>query len=160
MRVRPLLALAAASLAAACAAPPPPSPVATAPPAKTGERPAASCDARTWPRTAVTCVQARDSASLPGGSGGEALIWLTTLGAVDAAFHPARQTAATPTDASTPVWVFVLGANPGAGRLLWVTDATSAGTATGDFVYLYRWDELGSPALPAVMPPIATAAVP
>jgi len=138
----------------ACSAP---TPTATPTPTPSGARPVASCDAQSWPQTVVSCEQAQHSASLPAGSGGETLIWLTTLSAVDAAFSPPRQTADTPVDTSTPVWVFIYGANPGADRLLHVTDATSTRTLDGSFIYLYHWSELGSPALPDRMPTIGAA---
>ncbi len=105
----------------------------------------------------VSCEQAKASANLPAGSGGQPLIWLTTMSAVGTAFSPPRQTTDQPSDPSTPVWVFIYGANPGPARLLFVTDATSTRTLDGAFIYLYHWSELNSPALPDRLPTISTA---
>ena len=113
----------------------------------------ASCDARIWPKTVVSCTEAQRSISRgASGSGGNPLIWLTTLEGVDTAFGPGRQVTNHPTDPATPVWVFVYGANPGPDRFLHVADATNPRTRDGAFIYAYTWAELGSAVLPTTLP--------
>jgi hypothetical protein len=108
----------------------------------------------------VSCTDAQRSVSL-GGTSSKARIWLTTLGAVDAAFAPRPQVADRPSDPATPVWLFIYEGDfpmdrPDT-RLLHVADASNPATRDGAFIYLYRWSELGSPTLPATMPAVAAA---
>lgn len=119
---------------------------------------ASSCEERTWPATEISCIAARNTSvtALSTAPGRWTVrIWLTTLDAVDARFHPRRQVADHPTSGSAPVWLSIYEntAGPGTGdRVLHVAAASNA--RPGAFVYVYQWPELGSPAVPATMPSI------
>jgi hypothetical protein len=122
--------------------------------------PASSCDQRTWPTTEVSCRVARNpSVTTPSGVPGPwtERIWLTTLEAVDAQFHPRRQVADHPSSGRAPVWLFIY-ENPGTGdRVLYVAPASNA--KRGAFIYVYQWPELGtpSPSIPETMPALHMA---
>lgn len=115
--------------------------------------PAASCAGRSWPMTEISCVAAENrsiTASVPLEGSWTVRIWLTTMGAVDARLHPRRQVANQPPSAEAPVWMFVYEHASGE-RLLYVAPASNA--RPGEFVYIYRFSELGSPETPRTMPP-------
>jgi len=121
-----------------------------------------------WPPTEVSCDEARRSISTGLSPMTGVRIWLTTLAAVDAYFHPKRQVADHPQDPMTPVWLFVyegdqvpilVPTGSGAlvdvsreGRLLHVAAANDPATTGGAFIYVYGWIELGSPAMPVQLP--------
>lgn len=117
--------------------------------------PASSCEQRTWPATEISCIAVRNPSvtTLSTAPGPWTVrIWLTTLDAVDARFHPRRQVADHPNTGTATVWLFIY-ENPGTGdRFLHVAAASNA--RPGAFVYIYRWPELGSPNVPATMPSI------
>lgn len=131
---------------------------------------AASCEAKLWPETVVSCADAHPD-SLGMTTVSETRIWLTTLAAVDASLHPRRQVADHPADPFASVWVFVFdGRQPGIlhadefgslvtskpeHRMLYVTYATNPAARNGAFVYIYGWSELGSPELATTMPAVA-----
>jgi hypothetical protein len=116
--------------------------------------PASSCAEGNWPATGISCKAAENKSvtgviSAPGPW--TASIWLTTLAAVDGRFNPPRQVADHPTTEDTPVWLFIY-ENPEGARVLHV--AAAADAKPGAFVYIYRWWELGSPAMPTTMPSV------
>lgn len=117
--------------------------------------PASSCEQGTWATMEISCIAARNpSVTAPFAVAGPwtVLIWLTTLEAVDARFHPGRQVADHPSTGLVPVWLFIY-ENPGTGdRVLHVAAASNA--KPGAFIYIYHWPELGSPAVPETMPAI------
>lgn len=121
--------------------------------------PASSCEERAWPATEISCTAARSFSVIyapdrsPAPGRWDVRIWLTTLDAVDTRLHPPRQVADHPSSGNAPVWLYIweniAGADLG-DRVLHV----AAASRPGAFVYVYRWPELGFPAVPATMPSI------
>jgi len=113
--------------------------------------PASSCEERAWPATEISCIAARNTSVIAAPR--TVRIWLTTLEAVDAQFHPRRQVANHPTIASAPVWLSIYENSTTAERVLHVAPASNA--RPGAFIYIFSWAELtGAPDVPAAMPTV------
>lgn len=128
-----------------------------------GGAPAASCAAGDWPATAITCDTVFRMGDQAGARVDRSRIWLTTLGAVKSAMHPAEQVSE-PAD-SAEVWVVVYDGRwlccPNAfdenGNLIpqvdqsrWLVVAEAAQEGTG-FIYIRDWT--GKPVPDSLPPP-------
>jgi hypothetical protein len=117
--------------------------------------PVSSCEQGKWPAVETPCAAARNtSVTVPARVAGPwtVKIWLTTLEAVDARFHPPRQVSDHPRTRTAPVWLFIYESTATGQRVLHVAPAFDA--RPGAFIYVNLWDELGSPAIPETMPTI------
>lgn len=117
--------------------------------------PASSCEQGKWSTVEIPCSDARNTSvtTLTRVEGPWTVkIWLTTLEAVDARFHPPRQVADHPNTGTAPVWLFIYESAATGERVLHV--APSSNAKRGAYIYINLWRELGSPAVPATMPTI------